>query len=367
MPPKQQNPDSISSHELVEMLDYQIDRSPHLADWMAEEQISLGFTSKVENSLYLVGLKPDGQLAVSEHTFERAMGLIAPTSQSLYLTTLYQIWRLENALPPSQLTDDGCDRFYIPQMGYTTGRINIHDLGVGNDGQVYFANTAFNCLATTSPTRNFVPLWQPPFLSGFAAEDFCHLNGLAMRDGRPAYMTCFAQSTTREGWRERQVDGGTVFDLETNQAILTGLCMPHSPRWYQERLWLTNSGAGQFGFVDLQRGLFEPVVEAPGFLRGLAFHGDYAVVGSSQPRHNDLYNGLPLLDKLQTGHAQAHRGLYVVHIPSGQIQHWLRLEVSKGEIYDVVVLPDVRRPKAVGLHALDIQKWVTVAPLAPLF
>jgi uncharacterized protein (TIGR03032 family) len=334
---------------------------------MAEQQVSLGFTSAVENSLFLAGLDPDGQLAVSECTFERGMGLAAPSAQSLYLVTLYQIWRLENALPTGRSTEDGCDRYYIPQTGFTTGRVNIHDLAVGDDGQIYFACTAFNCLATTSHQRNFVPLWQPPFLSGFTPVDFCHLNGLALRNGRPAYMTCLAQTTTEDGWRERRVDGGTVFDLETNQAVLTGLCMPHSPRWYQDRLWLANSGAGQFGYVDLQQGRFELVVEAPGYLRGLAFHGDYAVVGSSQPRHNDLFSGLPLSDKLQKDHAQPHRGLYVVHLPSGKIQHWLRLEVSKGEIYDVVILPGVRRPKAVGLHALDIQKWVTVAPPAPLF
>jgi uncharacterized protein (TIGR03032 family) len=367
MTTKPQNLASIPSFELVELVDYEIESSPHLADWLAEQQISLGFTSPLENSLFLVGLGPDGQLSVTQHTFEHAMGLVAPNSQSLYMTTAYQIWRLENALPPGRLTEDGCDRFYIPQMGYTTGHIDIHDLAVGENGQIYFACTAFNCLATTSPTKNFVPLWQPSFLNSFGSGDFCHLNGLAMRQGRPAYMTCFAQTATDKGWRERQSDGGAVLDVETSQAVATGLCMPNSPRWYQDRLWLANSGAGQFGYVDLQRGHFEPVVEAPGYLRGLAFHGDYGVVGSSQPRHNDLYSGLPLHDRLQKEHAQPHRGLYVVHLPSGQIEHWLNLEVSKGEIYDVVILPNVRRPKAVGLYTLDIQKWVTVAPKASLF
>ncbi len=367
MSTKAQNLAAIDLYELVELLDYQVECSPHFAEWMAEQQVSLGFTSKLENSLFLVGLKPDGQLAVSEHTFEHGMGLVAPSSQSLYLVTQYQIWRLENALPPGRLTDDGCDRFYVPQMGYTTGQVNIHDLAVGEDGQIYFACTAFSCLATTSPRLNFVPLWQPPFLNSFTAEDVCHLNGLALRQGRPAYMTCFAQTTTSEGWRDRRLDGGAVFDLEANQAILTGLCMPHSPRWYQDRLWLTNSGAGQFGYVDLSHGRFEPVVEAPGYLRGLAFYGDYAVVGSSQARSSDLFSGLPLLDRLQMNQAQPHRGLYVVHLPSGQIKHWLSFEVSKGEIYDVVILPGVRRPKATGQHTLDIQKWVTVAPMASLY
>ena len=50
-------------------------------------------------------------------------------------------------------------------------------------------NTLFSCLAAASPTHTFRPLWRPPFVSRLAPEDRCHLNGLALRDGEPRYVT----------------------------------------------------------------------------------------------------------------------------------------------------------------------------------
>ena len=112
----------------------------------------------------------------------------------------------------------------------------------------------------------------------------CHLNGLALVDGEPAYVTAVSRSDVPSGWRERRQDGGCVIDVRSNEVILTGLSMPHSPRWYRGKLWLLNSGTGDFGYVDEKTGAFEPLAFCPGYLRGLAFHGDCAVVGLSLER-----------------------------------------------------------------------------------
>ena len=61
---------------------------------------------------------------------------------------------------------------------------------------------SFGCLATLSERASFQPLWRPPFLSGLVPEDRCHLNGLAMRDGQPAYVTAVAASDVADGWRK---------------------------------------------------------------------------------------------------------------------------------------------------------------------
>ncbi|MDO8945595.1 MAG: TIGR03032 family protein [Desulfocapsaceae bacterium] len=353
--------------EFIELTNFHVTVSPHFTQWLAEQQVSLMFTNTLGNRLFIIGLKPDGRLWICERHFDRCMGLVADNTNRLYMVTRYQIWRLENALPPGQLTDTGYDRLYIPQMAHTTGSINIHDIAVDNDGQVIFVNTRFGCLATLSKHDNFVPLWKPPFLPELTPDDRCHLNGLAMREGKPAYVTSFSQTADEfEGWRKVKENSGTVTDVATNEVILSGLCMPHSPRFYQGQLWLTNSGAGEFGRIDLARGQYEPIAFAPGFLRGLAFQGDFAIVGSSKPRHADFFNGLPLHNKLDNYKLKSVRGLFIVDLRTGEVAHWLNLAGGSGEIYDVVALPQVLRPMVLDLGSEEIQTMVTVGPAETL-
>jgi uncharacterized protein (TIGR03032 family) len=254
--------------------------SRQLNSWLAEQRVSLAFTTYQSGKLFLIGLQSDGRLSVFERTFNRCLGLWGD-GQTLWMTSLYQLWRFENALEPGQVAN-GFDRVYVPQVGYVTGDLDIHDVSVDADGKPVFVNTLFGCLATTSDRHSFTPLWQPPWLTKLAAEDRCHLNGLAMEAGRPAYVTSVSQSNVADGWRERRRDGGCVTDVRTNEVIVTGLSMPHSPRVYRDQLWLLDSGTGHFGKVDRSTGKFEPLTFCPGYLRGLSFIGDYAVVGLSQ-------------------------------------------------------------------------------------
>lgn len=290
------------------------------------------------------------------------------------MSTLYQLWRFENILQPGQVHDN-YDAVYLPQMSYVTGDLNVHDIAVSNspppNGKIasgglngsenlIFVNTLFSCLAKVSPTYSFIPVWQPPFISKLAAEDRCHFNGLAMQDGQPRYVTVVSQSDAAQGWRDRRVDGGCVIDVESNEIVLKGLSMPHSPRWYRDKLWLLNSGTGDFGYVDLERGSFEPVAFCPGYMRGCAFHSDFAIVGISQPRHNKTFSGLPVDEKLQQKNVEPRCGLLVIDLRSGDIVHSLRIEGVVVELYDVVALGGVRRPMAIGFKSDEIRRMVTV-------
>ncbi|QXE24283.1 hypothetical protein B6N60_02987 [Richelia sinica FACHB-800] len=279
------------------------------------------------------------------------------------MSSLYQLWRFENALEPGQI-HQGYDALYVPQVGYITGDLDIHDLvlqrELNNTQKLVFVNTLFSCLATVSETHSFIPLWQPPFISKLAAEDRCHLNGLALQDGKSKYVTVISQSDVAEGWRDKRVDGGCVIDVENNEVILTGLSMPHSPRWYRDKLWLLNSGRGEFGYADLERGVFEPVTFCPGYQRGLAFHGDFTVVGISRPRHNKTFSGLPLDEQLQAKNAEPRCGLLVIDLRSGDVVHSLRLEGVVEELYDVAVLPGIRRPMAIGFRTDEIRRVITI-------
>ncbi|MFV2067919.1 MAG: TIGR03032 family protein [Pirellulales bacterium] len=341
----------------------EIQASRNFTGWLAGERVSLAFTTYQAGKLFLIGLKPDGSLSAFERTFHRCLGLWSD-GQTVWLSSLYQLWRLENVLQPGQV-DNGFDRLYVPQVGYTTGDIDTHDVAVDADRRVVFVNTLFGCLATVSDLYSFEPLWQPAFLSKLSAEDRCHLNGLAMNHGQPRYVTVCSQSDVVDGWRAHRASGGCVIDVQTGQVVCEGLSMPHSPRLHPDRqgdnrLWLLNSGTGYLGYVDLQRGIFEPVTFCPGYARGLALFGDYAVVGLSKCRQERTFSGLQLDDNLAKRKGDARCGVCVIDLRSGDVVHWLHVEGLIQELYDVVVLLGVVRPKALGFKTDEISRCISL-------
>jgi uncharacterized protein (TIGR03032 family) len=185
---------------------------------LAGARASLAFTTYQAGKLFLIGLKPDGRLSIFERTFSRCMGLGTGPARTLWMSSLYQLWRFENFLDPGT-SKDGYDAVYVPVTGYTTGDIDIHDIDAGTDGRPIFVATRFNCLATTAERASFTPLWRPPFIDRLAAEDRCHLNGLAMRDGLPAFATCVAATNLAEAWREHRRDGGIVIDVVSGETV----------------------------------------------------------------------------------------------------------------------------------------------------
>lgn len=337
----------------------ELNASRQFTSWLYSQNLSLTFSTYQGGKIFFIGLQPSGKLSVFERTFERCMGLHA-TENTIWLSSLYQMWRLENILSPGQ-QQDGYDCLYVPQMSYITGDLDIHDLAVNNEQQPIFVNTLFNCLATVSPTHSFVPLWKPPFISRLAAEDRCHLNGMAMVEGKPKYVTAVSQSDIVDGWREKRTHGGCVIDVETNEIVVTGLSMPHSPRWYQGKLWLLNAGTGELGYADLQTGKFIPLAFCPGYLRGLAFAGDYAIVGLSKPRNNKTFTGLPLNERLQAKDVAPRCGLMVIDLRTGDCVHSLQIEGVVEELYDVAVIPNRRTPMAIGIKSDEIRRVLRVA------
>lgn len=329
-------------------------------DWLADRKISLAFSTYQTGKLFVVGSSGGERFSVYERDFERAMGL-AGDGQTIYMATRFQLWRLENVLQPEE-TLEGYDRLYVPQVGNTTGDLNIHDVALDGEGRLLFISSRFSCLATTSDRYHFKPLWTPKFISKLAAEDRCHLNGLAMVDGVPRYATACAATDVVDGWREHRRDGGIVIDIESDEIIAEALSMPHSPRWYRDRLWLLDSGSGDFGFVDPTSGCFNRLAFCPGFARGLAFVDEYAVVGLSLPRQDPTFAGLSVQQRLQEAKTSARCGLIVISLASGDIVEWLRLDEPVRELYDVLVLPNVRRPRLVGFKTEEIRTRVWADP-----
>ena len=341
---------------------FEIQTSRQLPNFLVEHGVSLAVTTYQAGKLFLFGVQSDGLLSVFERTLERCMGMVA-TRDSLHIATLQQIWRFRDVLDPGA-NYNGHDALFAPRLSWVTGDIDVHDIALGADGRPVFANTLFNCIATVSDTASFVPLWRPRFISRLVAEDRCHLNGLAMRDGKPAFVTIVGQSDSADGWRDYRHNGGCAIDVASNEIVVSGLSMPHSPRWHNGRLWLLNAGTGEFGWADIDAGKFVPVAFCPGYLRGLSFVGDFAVVGLSLPRDNRTFTGLALDEALDKRGAEPRCAVLVIDTRTGDAVHWLRFDGIVQELYDVAIIAGVHRPAAIGFKTDEIRRIIAVGELA---
>jgi uncharacterized protein (TIGR03032 family) len=295
----------------------------------------------------IVVAAPQGKLAISCHTFERVMG-VAVARDALAVCARTEVWFVRNAPDiAAKLEPRGhYDACYSTRASHFTGDIQSHEAAWVN-GEVWLVNTLFSCLCTPHEGYNFAPRWRPPFITQLVPEDRCHLNGLALVEGRPGYVTAVAETDTRQGWRPAKGTGGCLVDVASGRTVVRGLCMPHSPRFSQGRLYLLDSGTGRLAAVDVVSGRVETVAVLPGFTRGLAIHGALAFVGLSRIRPTSDMTGLPI-----TSHPDRLKcGLAVVDLTSGAMAAHLDIASPVDEIFDVQVLPGVRCPYVSGPFA----------------
>ena len=332
-------------------------------DWLAGTGSSLAFTTYQAGKIFFIGTNQQtGRISIFERSFPRCMGLGVADGR-LWLSSLYQLWRFENFLDAGE-DKDGYDALYVPINGHTTGDVDIHDVHPDASGeQPIFVVTRFNCLATLDDKTSFRPVWTPPFIDRIAAEDRCHLNGLAMDEGKPAYVTCVAKSNIAGGWRDQRMGGGIVVRVSDGETIAHGLSMPHSPRLKDGRLYLVQSGTGEFGYVDLTTGTFQALCFLPGFARGISFIGHHAIIGVSRPREDKTFEGLALNDRLEESGISARCMLAIINLDTGDIEHSLEISGVVQELYDVVTLPGVRRPMAIGFKTPEIRFMIRPASI----
>jgi uncharacterized protein (TIGR03032 family) len=320
--------------------------SPSLAPLLEEIGATVILTAPHSGNLILVAVA-GGKPAISFHTFERVMG-VAADPDVLAVCTRSEVWFARNAPDiAAKLEPRGHhDACYLTRACHYTADVQGHEAAWAG-GEVWLVNTLFNCLCTLHDRYSFAPRWRPPFITQLVPEDRCHLNGLAVAGGRPAYVTAAAETDVRQGWRPVKGTGGCVIDVATGETVVRGLCMPHSPRVAGGRLYLTDSGTGRLVSADVTSGRVETVAAVPGFARGLAVCGTLAFVGLSRIRPTSDMTGLPVAahpDRLTCG-------LAVVDLNAGRVVADLTFTSPVDEIFDVQLLPGVRRPFLAGPYA----------------
>ena len=336
-------------------------QSGSLVKRLVQLECSVAISSYQSGLLYNIGCDPKGGLHLHQAAIAKAMGLSYDGDGGMMLAGESEVVHFKNILSPDEQINNTFDACFMPRLRHVTGRLDAHDIGLLSNGAPVFVNTRFNCLATVSDQHSFEEVWRPSFIDALVDEDRCHLNGMAMRDTEPAYVTAVSRSNTIDGWRDRRDGGGVVIDVARNEVVCEGLSMPHSPRWYEGQLWLLNSGTGELGVIEgLERGMgqFVPRVFCPGFLRGLAFHKGYAFVGLSKPRYK-RFEGLPLDQKLKAADSEPWCGLQIIDLTKGSCVDWFRIDGAIGELYDVEVLPGIKTPMAVSPGSPEAADLIT--------
>ena len=302
-----------------------------------------------------------GKLRLGFSHFDQAMGLCR-TPSGIAVGSREAIWTLpaSREIARSIRPEGEHDIAFLARSCHQSGRVMGHDLAWGN-GRLWLVNTLFNGLVTIEGNWSFVPQWQPSFISGWAAGDRCHLNGLAFKeDGSgPAYVTVLGETDVENGWRDNKASGGCLIHVSSGEVVLRGLSMPHSPRLYQDQLYVLDSGHGALLRVDPKSGTRSTVAHLPGFTRGLDCFAGYAFVGLSQIRETAVFGGLPIGER----HQELKCGLAVVNLSNGSIDGLLWFETGIQEAFAVAVLPGWQNPAVIGPNtSTDANQTVWLVP-----
>ena len=292
----------------------------------------------------LVFVRADGDTANTHfRNFRTPMGLAFDRGR-LTVGTKTAVEEFRNQPPAAARLDPPGkhDALFLPRAVHATGNIGVHELEYAGD-ELWVVNTRFSCLCTLDREYSFAPRWRPKFVTALAPEDRCHLNGLAVVDGVPKFVTALGATDTNKDWRANKAAGGVLMDVPSGEFVARGLSMPHSPRWHRGKLWVLESGAGAVSVVDLRTGKPDTVTLLPGFTRGLDFLGNLAFVGLSQVRESALFSGIPITDRLAVHERWC--GMCAIDVDSGRLVAFLRFEAGVQEVFAVRALPGIRFPE----------------------
>ena len=321
--------------------------SENLPALLAQLRLSVLISTYQTGHLVVVSAQ-GGRLTVGFNQFERAMGIAAKPG-TIAVCTRKEVWFLRGAADIAAKLPGNHDACFLARTSHFTDDIEAHEAawvkGRGGEGEFWIVNTLFSCLCALHPHYSFAPRWRPPFISALRPEDRCHLNGLAVVDGEPRYVTALAETDTPGGWRAVKTNGGCLMEVPSGRLLARGLSLPHSPRVEGGRVFFLHSGRGELAAADPSSGEVTAIAGLPGVARGLAINGGYAFVGLSKAR--PTLEGVPIV----ADRSSLRCGLWVVNLATGGIVAHLEFSAGVEEVFDVQVLPGILSPYVSGPSA----------------
>ncbi|MBI1185106.1 TIGR03032 family protein [bacterium] len=329
--------------------------TPQVPELLSKLNCSLAISTYQAGKVIFISPRDENYLVQLPRSFNKPMG-IALKNEQMAIACADEVIQFSNApqLAMHYPKSPGkYDALYMPRLTYHSGGLDIHDINFGNDG-LYAVNTLFSCIVKMDGHYNYIPVWKPKFITELVSEDRCHLNGMAMEEGKPRFATCFSQGNSHQSWRPTVTESGCLIDIVSNEIVLENLGMPHSPRLFNGKLYVLLSATGELIQVDVAQKKYEVVTRIDGFLRGMAYHRDYLFVATSKLRENSSTFG-----KLQFAHKANEAAIVLVHLPTGSIAGKITYLNSVDEIYDLQVLPEKLRPNIMNTMSPEYKMGVT--------
>jgi uncharacterized protein (TIGR03032 family) len=328
----------------------------------SELQQRLGFTvllgTRSIGDLHVLTAPTSGSLHFHVLNFPLCMGM-AVQGNHLAVACKTDIRFYHDIVAHSQITSSIYQRCYSPRKIQFTGDLDTHELDFNGRGEALFVASKYSCIARVSDEHSFDSVWQPKFIEKLTPYDSCHLNGLCMENGELKYVSMFAPSAEPHGWQSLPFNSGQVWSAADQEPVCTGLVQPHSPRLYNGDLYILNSGAGEFGRIDLNTGHYDCIAFVGGYGRGLSFIDDYAIFGISKPRNEGYIPNFPLHDRLKSLNLVDRCQLIAVNLKSGAVIQGITFEGAAREFFDTVVIPDCRQTMILGLDEAQQSHLVT--------
>jgi len=190
----------------------------------------------------------------------------------------------------------------VSRKKYYPGLYYFHDLAIMS-GKLFANAVGMNGIVEIN-LNNAVPerlAWYPKCVEDSHGNprteaNYIQLNSIA--GGKSLKESFFCASGDRIGARRPGHlnypvnQRGVIISGKTRDVVARGLTRPHSLRLGKGRLWVANSGYGEFGYI--KDGKLEPIIRLNGWTRGACIIHDIAFVGTSRiiPRFRHYAPGL---------------------------------------------------------------------------
>ncbi len=276
---------------------------------------------------------------------------------TLFVASAWQVWTFVDAGPEP---GGGADHLLLPQVAHTTGSLGITDLAVGSQGPV-LASRLFSCLAVLDDRYSMRPVWSPPGVSALRPETRSLLTGVALVEGRAAFVTAAGLSDDPMGWESSLAGGGVVLTTG-GERVVSGLTAPRNPRWSGDRLVLADAGTGRVLRVDPATGREEPVVTLAGVLGGLDVWNDLAAVGYGDPSRAAIAG----LEGGRSASGSVRDGLALVDLAHGTVAGTIEFLGHAGPLEAVALLPGITAATIAAPRGLVAQSTAVIGPAEPL-
>ncbi len=333
--------------------------TPQVPELLLSLNCTISITTYQAGKLVFISPKDENYLIQLPRTFQKPMGIAYDEEKDkMAIACKDEIIVFANSPELAKhypKSPNKYDALYMPRATYHTGAIDIHDLYYGSDKKLYGVNTLFSCLISIDDDYNFTPYWKPPFIDKYVSEDRCHLNGMALVNGKPKYVTAFNQGNSFQSWRDVVTTDGIIMDIDSNEIVAANIPMPHSPRWYNNQLYVLLSATGELAKINLDNGKYEIITRLDGFVRGMSLYKDYLFIGLSKLRKNSsTFAKLKIADKANQS------GIVIIHLPTGSVAGKITYLTSVDEIYDVHILPNKIRPNILNTIRPDYKEGLSI-------